>query len=531
MVLSELEKKRLENIQKNQKLLQLLQLDSLKNEIEASATPKQQKRTRLTKKKAAVKNEPVAPTRRSRRIAGIKEAIENPEEYERQRAAEEEARLREQQQRRQRLIGDFNIAELLSGSSDGGDVEINTRALDLVKSLGDKISTGDFYDLIREKATGLDASLEQKRREFDNLRIYERFDPLDIKITEKRITSIAFHPAKEDRIVGAGDTDGNLGLWLVDDKSNEEAPLITILRQHGKNVSRVAFAPQSAVLTSSYDGSLRSLDLLKQVSKEVTYLSDPDTGAALGISHFEMVGDLIYMTTLSGEFYKYDTREPPKERLANRDLLRLHDKKIGGFDVNPNSAHQIATSSLDRSMRIWDLRKVGRSVYSEFERQRSPHLYGNYTSRLSISCVSWNQDNGLVANGYDDYIELFNYNGGDGTQPITEWSSDYQPPGKKKVEPPELPDNLVPFTKLKHNCQTGRWVSILKSTWQKNPADGVQKFIIANMNRGLDIYDQQGNIMAHLNENVGAVPAVSALHPTQNWAVGGSASGKVYLFE
>lgn len=71
----------------------------------------------------------------------------------------------------------------------------------------------------------------------------------------------------------------------------------------------------------------------------------------------------------------------------------------------------------------------------------------------------------------------------------------------------------------------------MKSSWQSNPADGFQKFIIANMNRGLDIFDQEGNIIAHLNESVGAVPAVSTLHPTQNWAVGGSASGKVYLFE
>ena len=47
------------------------------------------------------------------------------------------------------------------------------------------------------------------------------------------------------------------------------------------------------------------------------------------------------------------------------------------------------------------------------------------------------------------------------------------------------------------------------------------------MNRGLDIYNQDGQILAHLNEQVGAVPAVCTLHPSQNWAVGGS--GKIYL--
>lgn len=114
---------------------------------------------------------------------------------------------------------------------------------------------------------------------------------------------------------------------------------------------------------------------------------------------------------------------------------------------------------------------------------------------------------------------------------ITEWKSDFVPSTKSSEELELLPNNLTPFTKIKHNCQTGRWVSILKSHWQTNPADGVQKFIIANMNRGLDIYNQDGQILAHLNEQVGAVPAVCTLHPSQNWAVGGSASGKVYLFE
>ena len=122
---------------------------------------------------------------------------------------------------------------------------------------------------------------------------------------------------------------------------------------------------------------------------------------------------------------------------------------------------------------------------------------------------------------------------------VTEWESDFQPnvakkSRKRKTDEDEeslIPDNLKAFNKIKHNCQTGRWVSILKSKWQVAPEDGVQKFVIANMNRALDIYDQKGQIIAHLTDSVGAVPAVCGFHPTKNWVVGGSASGKVYLFE
>lgn len=162
---------------------------------------------------------------------------------------------------------------MIPGSGHEENSEEDNRVLDLMKSLGDKFSAGDFYDLIREKSSGENTTLEKQRKEFDKLNIYERFDPLDIKIAEKRITSIAFHPAKEDRIVTAGDTEGNVGLWLVDGKSYDDAPLITMLRPHGKNISRLVFPTFSPekLFSSSYDGSIRSLDLTKQVSTEVLF--------------------------------------------------------------------------------------------------------------------------------------------------------------------------------------------------------------------------------------------------------------------
>ena len=132
---------------------------------------------------------------------------------------------------------------------------------------------------------------------------------------------------------------------------------------------------------------------------------------------------------------------------------------------------------MDRTLRIWDLRNVNKSIYSEFENQKSPHMYGNYNSRLSVSCVDWNQENRLVC-GYDDNICLFDYSGrsklNNELPVITEWKSDFVPSTKSSEELELLPNNLTPFTKIKHNCQTGRWVSILKSHWQANPADGVQ---------------------------------------------------------
>lgn len=560
MALSSLEKKRQENIRRNKELLSKLDLDALSSgisrDIEKSSSPQPVKKKKVVKPKNETKRREVEPSRRSRRLAGIQSELENPEEAARIREEEEEKERRKREYealKRTKLFGDFHLIDLITDRKSGdmlfedkvrNNVEQGTtdikveedvlsqenETLQLIQSLGGKFSAGDFYEEIKRKEPNSDTSVDAKRKEFESKRIFQKFDPLDVKLAHYRITAMMFHPSTTDRVIAAGDTNGNLGIWAPDASSDK--PMTTILRPHGKNISKI-LTPSNELqklYSASYDGSVRSLDLNKLTTTETIYLSND--GYSLGVSDINLVREdpnLMYMTTLDGVFCKHDIRTKPK---ASMNYLRLHDKKIGGFAINPNNSYQIATASLDRTLRIWDLRKIGPLEYSEFEEQKSPHMYGNYSSRLSVSCVDWNIDNHLVCNGYEDQICIFNYND---NPKITDWGSDYMPDFKpnKNNNPDEitLPNNLHPMNKIRHNCQTGRWVSILKSRWQENPQDGMQKFIIANMNRGMDVYDQKGNILAHLNDQIGAVPAVCTLHPTQNWAVGGSASGKIYLIQ
>ncbi|KAI5958141.1 hypothetical protein CANMA_004295 [Candida margitis] len=559
MALSSLEQKRQENIRRNKELLSKLDLDALSNgisrDIEKSKPSQPIRKKKVVKPKTETKRE-VEPSRRSRRLAGIQSELENPEEAARIREEEEEKERRKREYealKRTKLFGDFHLIDLITDRKSGDmlfedKVRNNTRqdasgikveddvlsqeneTLNLIQSLGGKFSAGDFYEEIKKKGINSDISIDSKRKEFESKRIFPRFDPLDVKLAHYRITAMMFHPSTTDRVVAAGDTNGNVGIWAPDATSEE--PTTSIFRPHGKNISKI-LTPSTQLeklYSASYDGSVRSLDLNKLTTSEVIYLNDQDV--ALGVSDINLVREdpnLLYMTTLDGLFCRHDIRTKTKK---HTDYLRLHDKKIGGFAINPNNSYQVATASLDRTLRIWDLRKIGQSEYSEFENQKSPHMYGNYTSRLSVSCVDWNINNHLVCNGYDDQICIFNYN----EDPIiTDWESNFMPNFKAGKHSNDneiiLPNNLHPMNKIRHNCQTGRWVSILKSRWQENPQDGMQKFIIANMNRGMDVYDQKGNILAHLNDQIGAVPAVCTLHPTQNWAVGGSASGKIYLIE
>lgn len=71
----------------------------------------------------------------------------------------------------------------------------------------------------------------------------------------------------------------------------------------------------------------------------------------------------------------------------------------------------------------------------------------------------------------------------------------------------------------------------LRPQWQQNPKSHIQRFCIGNMNRFVDIYSSSGDQLAQLGgEGITAVPAVSVFHRSQNWVVGGTASGKVCLW-
>lgn len=565
--LSDFEKQRQENIQRNKELLRLLNLDSandaIKKELPAQKSHPRKKRKNTGPRVPLQSHE---PSRRSTRLAGVK--MENTEEYQKvkEEEEEEEEKRREIERLKQtRLFGDFRLIDLVTNrnlgnlvfennvlklpndkkeeylktslESDNVDIGGDSKVLDILRNIGDKFSAGDFYDIIRKKSIGKsDTSLQEKRKEFDKLKLYERYDPQDIKITPQRITAINFHPSRTDRIITAGDKTGGVGLWAVD--ASGEEPSITSLRPHGKSVSKIitSYSQPTKYFSAAYDGSIREIDLNKLSTTEVTYLRDPDESddVPLGVSDLnsccEGNPNVLYMTTLTGLFYCHDTRVPSNKP----SLLRLHDKKIGSFAINPNCEHQIATASLDRSFRLWDLRKTDKSFsrWSEYNKQTSPHLYGSYHSRLSVSSVDWNHLDRLVCNGYDDTINVFELDKQPGSIPVQKWSPDYQP-GTKKKNYEEIPENISPMTRIRHNCQTGRWVSILKSKWQDSPSDGFEKFIIANMNRSLDVYDQKGQIIASLidREKVGAVPAVCTFHPSLNWCVGGTASGKLFLYE
>jgi WD40 repeat protein len=216
--------------------------------------------------------------------------------------------------------------------------------------------------------------------------------------------------------------------------------------------------------------------------------------------------NMLMFSTLEGEFGRHDIRAP-----SRTEIWQLTDKKIGGFSLHPLQPHLVATASLDRTLKIWDLRKI-----TGDEDSRVPNLLGEHESRLSVSHASFSAAGHVATSSYDDTIKIHSF------LDAGSWKIGHDIDSKA----------MKPTATIKHNNQTGRWVTILKPQWQHHPEDGIQKFAIGNMNRFVDVYASDGEQLAQLGGDglITAVPAVAHFHPTKDWVAGGTASGKLCLW-
>jgi WD40 repeat protein len=148
--------------------------------------------------------------------------------------------------------------------------------------------------------------------------------------------------------------------------------------------------------------------------------------------------NMLYFSTLNGQFGIYDMRTP-SEKAAGLEVFQLSDKKIGGFSLHPLQPHLVATASLDRTLKIWDLRKItGKGD------DRLPALVGEHESRLSVSHAAWSSAGHIATASYDDTIKIHDFS------KSAAWGV-----GSSLTEAEMKPSAVIP-----HNNQTGRWVTM-----------------------------------------------------------------------
>lgn len=580
---SDYEKQRLANIAERDALLKKLTQEAQQAGLytkppskgAANGTSQSQKRKRPAK--SAKKEEEYAqPRRTSSRLAGL---TADSEVAKRKADEQYEAAREAERAKRQRIAGDQELGDIIV---NGKGWSVNGKPLlgvDVINKGVSKPYERTFgEDEIRETT---DKELRSIRERMNGLALWDAWEPNRIKITPERIYSMSFHPTETKPLVFAGDKLGNLGIVdasqrgpqvkdeedqrddksIVEKKVKKESsrdnnpgdtdpsdedededpdPEITILKPHQRTISAMHIHPSQpqTLFTASYDSSIRGLDLEKSKSTDLYALDDEPIS---GIDMATTDAHVIYFTTLNGALGKHDTRIKGGD---GTDLYQLSEKKIGGFSLHPLAPHYLATASLDRTMRLWDLRKITKKL---------PTLVGEHTSRLSVSHAAFNAVGQVATSSYDDSIKIHSFgvrgknermkNPTDRLDAMSTWKAGYKL-SEERMEPEVV---------VRHNCQTGRWVTMyalhcffsselfhtvfdansssLRPQWQRHPQDGIQKLCIGNMNRFVDVYSASGDQLAQLGgDGITAVPAVAVFHPRKDWVAAGTASGKLCLW-
>ncbi|OJJ49205.1 hypothetical protein ASPZODRAFT_129617 [Penicilliopsis zonata CBS 506.65] len=521
--LSEFEKQRLANIAERDALLKKLTQEAQSSGLFAKPSPKASAAAdspRLKKKPSVrkVKKEEEAPVprRKSSRLLGI---AADSEVAKRKADEEHEALQQAERAKRIRKSDSFTFSDILiSGQKLSGDSLIG---IDMVTKGVAKPYERTFGDEDIQQTT--DKELRALREEMSNLQLWEAWEPSRIKLTPERVYTMTFHPTESKPLIFAGDKMGHLGILDAsqekpsssiktedeDEEDDDPDPVMTTLKPHTRTISSMLINPSKPthLYTSSYDSSIREMDLEKTTSVE--RYAPESTSIDEPISSIDMAADnpnSLFWTTLDGAFGRFDLRT------ANRSAVKswqLSEKKIGGFSLHPTQPHYFATASLDRTMRLWDLRKLSHD---------DPVPVGEHESRLSVSHAAFNSAGQIVTSSYDDTLKIYDF----AAKGLSSWK-----PGHTLPE-----DEMKPDVMVRHNCQTGRWVTILRPQWQLNPQSHIQRFCIGNMNRFVDIYSSAGDQLAQLGgEGISAVPAVAVFHRSKNWVAGGTASGKICLWQ
>ncbi|GBC32820.2 WD repeat-containing protein [Rhizophagus irregularis DAOM 181602=DAOM 197198] len=354
----------------------------------------------------------------------------------------------------------------------------------------DKVQTNDVnFDSVPGGKEGLKAVRWRCR----SLNLKTTEDWSSVKVTPERIYCISVHPSKDKILVSAGDKQGSLGFWdvneiNVNEYGNGECQTF-MFDAHTKTITCSQYSPTDSNLlfTSSYDGSIRYLDLNQAKSIE-TFVSNEYT-----YTHFDMdsTGQIIYFSTNEGTVGVKDIRQP----ITVFNGYDLHDKKVGCISLNPIRPELMVTASLDRTMCLWDIRKLGSDCKVQ-----------EFTFTKSVTSAYWSPTGDkVVSTSYDDLMRVFYYN-----------------------EERKLKERI----QIPNNNQVGRWVTMFRATWNPNP-NLHPHFIVGNMKRSADIYSAvTGELIGNMrDENLSAIPAVNAFHPKLNIIVSGNASGRMVVWQ
>ncbi|XP_054822014.1 uncharacterized protein LOC129320534 [Prosopis cineraria] len=488
--LTEYERKRLENIRRNDEMLAALKIHSKASEVSAAA-----KRSRVASKSYTLKSEKKPKTetpvviRRSLRSRGMPPDSEGLKDV-----ALESVNVTEKSPAK--VLGPLSMRDAYEG--DEFDRSLVEAIVGLAKKEahshalnGEGIGScadGNALNVVKERSVGASCDLERRKEEY-KVRGTLKLESLTLdsdniaRVVPSRITTARFFPSSSVKMIVTGDKLGNLGFWNCDSVNNEGNE-VHLYHPHPAAISGILVQRYclSKIYTSCYDGLVRLMDAEKEIfdlvfnSDETLYsLSQPNNDA-----------NCLYFGEGPGGLTIWDSRTG---KCTSQWVL--HGSRINTIDFNQENLHMMATSSSDGTACTWDLRynkKSKPSALRTFTHQRAVHSAYFSPSGRSLATTSLDNTIGIYDGvNFENASTMFHFN------------------------------------------QTGRWLSTFRGIWGWDDS----YIFVGNMKRGVDVISpvHKKIVRTLQSPHMSAIPCRFDAHPFEIGTLAGATSGgQVYVW-
>ncbi|CAG9462331.1 unnamed protein product [Pedinophyceae sp. YPF-701] len=515
--MSAYEKARLEKIKKREAMMEELKLKDMANSL-MPAKPKPARATGPRKRRSKLKRDPsLYPPRRSGRLQG--EAAARPEGLLDQggvlvKIAGETIRYR------------ANAEGLPGVAMDRGEHSQKQREAKLggpvAMTSANASNRGDraFKELLKTEGSCAEMrQLKGRGRKGKDIASWTlESDDWVVKVVPSAAVHMAFAPRSDAVVLAAGGKEGSVGLWCLNhdtwepsDAAGFTAALegveaeegdgaatakdvlgksdgVSLYSVHAAYISGFVWTADG-LTSSSYDGTVRRMD--PAAERFELLFRDEDRQ----FSAFDMTPGLSLLADKDGELSVFDPRAPK----GGTKFFEAHDRKINTVHVEPVEQRLVATSGTDNAVSVWDSRKLG---------SKAKPLH-SYDLDKSSQGAFWSPDGSqkLLLTCYDNHLRVVDVKTGgkDGG-----WSK---------------------CTRVKHNTQTGRWVTPFRAVWSPE-GDSI---VCGSMNREICIYDaakSSGGCLARLSnaELQTAISSRHVFHPELPFLAAATASGRAHIY-
>ena len=472
----EYEKIRLQNILERQAMFDSLEINDAKIDLDG-LTPSRNKHTPSSRGLASEKKPKVIlPPRKSARLAGglvaeIDRFVPLVEEPEEYRIAS---------------LEDLGIQDTFNNADDD-DFVVKTK--ELLSNVGKGSN--------QKSRISFESSVE------GSLKKLSITDDLVAKVVPDRIFSVKLHPGEDKLLCAVGGKEGHVGLWDIMTRDKRYNDGVHVFQPHSRPINTLSWdwSDTSKLVTTSYDGTSRVLDC-EQHTWQMLYGDKEylEYGGWTSCHAQQSENTFLISQGNTGTVVLVDRRvgwSSPAAQLKCFD--RLNPKSLS---VHPVQSNLFLTGTNKAGCFIFDIRTATEKSLIKPVSELLGH------TRSLSSCVFSRVTGDQVATlASDDKLRLYNTS--------------------------TMKTTITPQCSVKHNNQTGRWLTPLRLAWHPTK-EGMLVSGSMMRPRQMEVWSTDGGDLRMsgqlVGDQLGSVTSIVDIHPSRDVVCGGNSSGRCHVF-